>query len=176
MGAPSSQPGEAHGGHPAEAYAVKRGLGRAWGFGALSLGVWTFYWFYSNRKLLDRELAHGRDDALLHTLGLLVPVLNYFVIYWLWRDVDRLRRWIGMPPFQVVGYVIGAIFVAPLFYSLALLRLNEYWDARTGGLATEAPVTTAEKGFIAAGAALLGFWLLVVVIVVIVAIAVSAAG
>ena len=64
-------------------YAVKYSLGRAWGYSALSIGMWTGYWFYVTRKLFDGEIAAGRDDALLHTHGLYVPVLNVFILYWL---------------------------------------------------------------------------------------------
>ena len=78
-----------------------RGEVRAWavpGATACSAsGTWTFYWFYGTRRLLDGELGRGRDDALLHTLGLLVPVLNIFVLYWLYRDLDELRRRPGCP-------------------------------------------------------------------------------
>jgi hypothetical protein len=77
-------------------HAVKYGLGRAWGYSVLSFGAWPFYWFYGNRRLLDGETARRRDDALLHTLGLCVPVLNGFILY-----------------------------------SVALGRVNEFWDTLT---------------------------------------------
>jgi hypothetical protein len=151
-------------------YAVKYGLGRCWGYGAVSFGLWTFYWFYVNRRLIDGESGRGRDDALMHSLGLFVPILNYFILYWLWRDIDELRRRFGMPGFSVVGYVIGAIFLAPVFYSLVLVKLNEYWDVRTQGLAVDAPTTSAEKGLLIAGGVLFGLWALFVVAVIVVAI------
>jgi hypothetical protein len=70
-------------------YAVKYGLGRAWGYSALSSGMWLVYWFHRNRKLLDGELGRGRDDALVHSIGLLVPVWNIFVLYWLYREATE---------------------------------------------------------------------------------------
>jgi hypothetical protein len=54
--------------------------------------------------------------------------------------------------------VAGGLFAAPILYSIALGRVNEFWDARTQGLATEAPTTSAEKAVIAVGASM---WLLV---------------
>jgi hypothetical protein len=157
------------------AYAVKRPLGRTFGFTVLSLGSYLYYWLYVTRRQLDGEIADGRDDALMHTLGLLVPGLNFFVTYWLWRDLDFLRRRIGLSEFPVVGYLIGSIFLAPVFYSIVLNRLNEYWDVRTGGLATDAPVTGTEKVIVWIGTAFLALWLVLVLIAVILAIALSAA-
>jgi hypothetical protein len=140
-------------------YAVKYSLGRAWGYSLLSFGLWPSYWFYVNRRLFDGETGGGRDDALLHTLGLFVPVLNVFIVYWLYRDLDELRRRVGLPGLAVAGYVVGGILAAPILYSIALGRVNEYWDVRTQTLAAEAPTTAAEKAVLAAGGAI---WLLVV--------------
>lgn len=147
-------------------YAVQYGLGRAWGYSALSFGLWPSYWFYVNRKLLDGETGRGRDDALLHTLGLFVPVLNAFILYWLYRDLDELRRRAGLSGVSVGGYVVGGILAAPILYSIALGRVNEYWDVRTQGLAAEAPTSSAEKVVLAVGAALWALWVLSLVLVV----------
>jgi hypothetical protein len=153
-------------GYPAEAYAVKRGVGRCIGFTLLSFGAWAFYYLHTYRRLLDAELADGRDDALLHTLGYLVPVWNVFILYWLWRDLDELRRRVGLPAFPVGGYVAGAIFLAPVFFSLAAERMNEYWDARLGGWAADAPVTTAEKVLLGLGAGIWALWVLTILLLV----------
>jgi hypothetical protein len=160
--------------YPAEAYAVKRPLGRTFGFTVLSLGGYAYYWFYVTRKQLDGEVADGRDDAVLHTLGLLVPVLNFFVTWWLWRDLNFLRVRVGLTEFPAIAYLIGSIFLAPVFYSLVLNRVNEYWDVRTQGLATDAPVTAAEKLIVGLGAAVLALVVLVILIAVVLAIALSA--
>jgi hypothetical protein len=141
-------------------YAVKYGLGRAWGYSVLSFAAWPFYWFYVNRRLFDGETGRGRDDAVLHTLGLFVPVLNILVLYWLYRDIDELRRRGGLAGLPVGGYVAGAAFAAPILYSIALGKVNEFWDVRTRGLAAEAPMTGGEKAVIAVGASM---WLLALV-------------
>jgi hypothetical protein len=148
-------------------YAVKYSLGRAWGYAALSFGLWTFYWFHVNRRLLDGETGRGRDDALLHTLGLLVPVLNVFVVYWLYRDLDEVRRRTGLPGLPVGGYVVGAILAAPILYSIALGKLNEYWDMRTQGLASESPTTGGEKAVLIVGAAIWLLWILSMVLLLV---------
>lgn len=140
-----------------EAWRVKRSMGRCWGFTLLSFGIYGPYWVYVTRKLLDAELQHGRDDAAFHTVGMFVPVLNFFVTYWIWRDIDRLRQALGLPRFEV-GVFVGLTVIggAPVTYSLVLNKLNEYWDHRSQGWATDAPVTTGEKIVVIAGAV---FWL-----------------
>jgi hypothetical protein len=147
-------------------YAVKYGLGRAWGYSVLSFMLWTAYWFHRNRRLLDGETGRGRDDALLHTLGLYVPVLNVFILYWLYRDLDEVRRRIGLAGLPVGGYVAGGVLAAPVLYSIALGKLNEYWDVRTQGLAAEAPTTSAEKAVLAVGASFWILWVLSMLLVV----------
>ena len=63
----------------------------------------------------------------------------------------------GLPGISVAGYVVGGALIQPILYSIALGRVNEFWDARTQGFATEAPTTSAEKAVIAVGASM---WLL----------------
>ena len=152
--------------YPAEAYAVKRGLGRCIGFSVLSFGAFPFFWLYTHRRLLDAEMGRGRGDAGLHTLGLLVPVLNVFITYWLWRDLAAVRVRVGLPEFPVVPYTVGAIFLAPVFYSLVLPHMNEYWDVRLQGWAREAPVTTAEKVIVGIGIGLWVLWVAVIALTV----------
>ena len=152
-------------------WAVKYPLGRAIGYGALSWGLWTFYWFHRNRRLLDGETGRGRDDATLHTLGLLVPVLNAFIVYWVWRDVDELRRRFGLSEFPVVPFVVGAVFLPWLFYCLVLPKVNELWDVRTQGLAVDAETATAEKVILAAGGVFWLLWALAIVLALVLAVA-----
>jgi hypothetical protein len=140
-------------------YAVKYGLSRAWGFSALTWGLWTGFWLHRNRRLFDGELGQGKDDAWFHTIGLFIPILNIFVLYWLYRDLDELRRRAGLGGISVPLYVVGGVFAAPIAYSIALGRVNELWDVRTGGLAVDAPRTTGETVVLAVGAA---FWVLYV--------------
>jgi hypothetical protein len=154
-------------------YAVKYGLGRAWGFSVLSFGLWPGFWLHRQRKLFDGELAQGQDDAVFHTVGLFIPILNVFVLYWFYRDLDELRRRAGLGGVSVVGYVLGGVFAAPIAYSIALGRVNELWDARTQGLAVESPMTTGEKVVVAVGA---GMWALYFVFIVLVVVLSATSG
>jgi len=147
-------------GFPAEAYAVKRPLGRVWARTALSFGLYGYAWFHVQRRLFDGELGRGRDDATLHTLGLLVPILNIFIIHWLWRDLNALRLRFGLHEFPEAAYLVGSIFLAPLFFSLVVNHLNEYWDVRTQGLASDAKLNSFERASLVIGGLLLAVWVL----------------
>jgi hypothetical protein len=140
-------------------YAVRYDLARAWGYTLLSGGLWLIYWFHRNRRLLDGELARGRDDAVVHSIGLFVPIWNVFVLLWLYRDLDELRRWYGLPELPVAAYVVGGALAPAIAYSIALGRVNEFWDVRTQGLAVEAPTSAAEKVLLGVGAFLWFLWL-----------------
>ena len=154
-------------------YAVKYSLGRAWVYSMVSVGLWTGYWFYVTRRLFDGETGRGRDDAMLHTLGLYVPVLNFFILYWLYRDLSELRQRVGLREVPVPAYVVGGAFLQPVFYSIALGQVNEFWDVRTQGYATEAPTPGVEKAVIAVGAC---FWLLCVLLLILLAILLAFSG
>lgn len=142
-------------GFPAEAYAVRRPLGRVWVRTLLSCGLYSYAWFHAHRRLIDGELGQGRDDATLHTLGLLVPVLNIFIIHWLWRDLNALRVRFGLREFPEIAYLVGCLFLAPLFFSLVVNQLNEYWEVRTQGLVTDAELTSFERASLVIGGILL---------------------
>lgn len=134
-----------------DTYGVKFSHKRAWGLTIATAGVWSGWWLHTARRRLDAELGDGRDDALLHTVLYFVPIANYFVLYWLWRDLDVLRQRVGLKPMRVAGYVLGAIPLVPVFFGMVLNRYNEYWDARFEGQAVDAPVGTGEKVAIALG-------------------------
>jgi hypothetical protein len=124
--------------------AIKRSGWRVTLCSIASLGVYSFYWFYQYRKRMNAEFAR-KDEAALHTAGLMVPFLNYYIVYLLWKDISDARQRVGLSEIPVVAYVVGTFFVAPLFYLIVNANLNEYWDRRTGGQATDAPFTRGEK-------------------------------
>lgn len=143
----------------AQPFATKRSVLRVIGLSVLSFGLYHFYWFNVTRKELTRELG-TQDDAALQTAGLLVPGLNWVITYWLWRDINASRARAGLSEFSIPVYLVLSILgLSPIFFSLVVTHLNEYWDWRTGGRATDAPVTRNEKIVVAVGALL---WLLMV--------------
>lgn len=156
-------------------YAVKRGVGRVLGFSVLSFGLYGFYWFYVTREQMTREVG-GDDNAGLQTAGLLVPILNIFIIYWLWRDINIARTRVGLDEFSIPVYlVLSLLGLSPIFYCLVVSKLNEYWDRRTNGQATDAPVTGGEKAVVAVGLVLLVLYIVFILLIIILAAATSGA-
>jgi hypothetical protein len=151
-----------------EGWAVKRSVVRV----VLLLfgGTYIFYWFYNTRPKVTAELG-THDNLTAQTWGLLVPILNWFIIYWLLRDIAEVRRRMGMPnDLDAVVMLVIWIFVSPAGIGLSQNQLNEYWDRRSNGYATDAPLTFAE---VLAAVALWIFFILLAVIIIIIAVAVS---
>jgi len=131
-------------------FAIKRSVARAVLCSIASFGVYTLYWFYQYRSRISAELGK-RDEAALHTAGLLVPFLNLYLIYTFWIDVSTVRQRVGLEEIPAARYIVLSVipFVSlvtgPVCYALVAQRLNEYWDVRTGGTATDAPFRGGEK-------------------------------
>ncbi len=159
-------------GSDAPSYALKRPIGRQILLFILSFGLWGFYWFYDTRKKLNAELGKP-DDAAVKTACMLIPIYNLVLIYQLWEDLNQLRtRSFGLPEYNSAVLLIVAVLVPfGVFYSYPKVatELNQYWDVRTQGRATEAPVTSIEKILAGIGAAILALYVLVIVIVIIAA-------
>jgi hypothetical protein len=145
--------------------AIKRGVVRCLLCSVASFGVYGFFWFHQYRRRISAEIGRS-EDAGLHTAGLLVPFLNYYLVYLLWRDIGEARTRVGLSDVPAGAYVAASILVAPVICCVMATRLNEYWDRRTGGAATEAPFSRTEAlvtlvplavlvGFLALVAALL---------------------
>jgi len=131
-------------------FAIKRSVARAVLCSIASFGVYTFYWFYQYRSRISAELGKS-DEAALHTAGLLVPFLNLYLIYVFWTDVSTVRQRVGLEEIPAVRYIVLSVIplvsvvTGPVCYALVAQRLNEYWDVRTGGTATDAPFRGGEK-------------------------------
>jgi hypothetical protein len=151
---------------PAQGWAVKRGIVRVV---LLSFGVtYIFYWFHKTRQKVTAELG-THDNVTGQTWGLIVPILNYFILYWLLRDIAEARRRVGLraDPEPAIMLVIW-IFVGPVGIALSQQQLNEYWDYRSGGYATDDPLTFTE---VLVGYA---FWIVyfaLIIVIIIIAVA-----
>lgn len=150
--------------------AVKRSLGRCAVAYMLSFGFYGFYWFFQYRKRMNAELGKT-DDAGLHTVGLFVPFLNWYLVYLLWKDISDARVRIGLTELPVIPYIVGAIigaffiFFHLIFFGVVNVGLNEYWDRRTGGQATDAPWTGGEKLAVIVPLVLIGGLILLLLLV-----------
>lgn len=131
---------------------LKWPVGRVSAFWIVSLGFYGYYWFGVARQHVSQALRKGDDHPGWQTLGMAIPVVNVGLTYVLWRDVDRLRRSVGLESIPVVPYLVIAL--VPLVgqaiaYTRVLGALNEYWDARTDGRAVEMPASRWEYGAVA---------------------------
>ena len=153
---------------PVEAWAVKRGVVRV--VILIFGGTYLFWWFYKTRPKVTGELG-TYDNVTAQTWGLLVPILNYFIIYWLLRDIAEMRRRLGMPnDMDAIVMLVIWIFVSPAGIGLSQNQLNEYWDLRSNGYATEDPITVTE---VLAAFALWIFVLVLTIVIVVIAVVVS---
>jgi hypothetical protein len=153
---------------PVEGWAVKRSVVRVVVLLLVSLGFYLFYWFYKTREKITAELG-TQDNVGLQTWGLLVPILNWFILYWLLRDIAEARRRIGLPEDMdpILATVIW-LLVGPVGIGLSQNSLNQYWDTRSNGYATDAKMTAAE---IAVAIVPLVLWGLFIVIAIVAAVA-----
>jgi hypothetical protein len=130
--------------------ALKRSVTRAVLCTIASAGIYQFFWFYQYRRRISAELGKT-NDAGIHTAGLIVPFLNLYLVYVFWTDVSAARQRVGLTEVPAPTYLILSIipFVSlvtwPVCCGLVAQRLNEYWDARTAGTATDAPFSSEEK-------------------------------
>ncbi len=85
-------------------YRIKRNGFRTIGLSWIAFG-YELYWFHVIRELVSRELG-AKDRVGLQTLGLCVPVLQVFIVFWLARDINRLRERVGLKPFNAALYVL----------------------------------------------------------------------
>lgn len=153
---------------PSEGWAVKRSVVRVVVLLLISFGFYLFYWFYKTRQKVTAELG-THDNVGGQTVGLIVPILNWFIIYWLLRDVAEARRRAGLQnDIEPILMLVIWFFIAPVGIGMSQSQLNQYWDLRSQGHATDEPLTIGE---IAVGVlpGILFFVLWVVLIIIIVA-------
>ncbi|MSU76359.1 hypothetical protein EXS54_02745 [Patescibacteria group bacterium] len=156
--------------------AVKRSIPRVIIFGILS-PLYSLYWFYQTRGVVSKQVG-GQDQVGLQTVGLIVPILNLFIWYWLLRDVDKFNKGAGgqgfpvSPIWMILGPIILGIipfvnflapFVAIAVIIIVLLRLNEALDKKG---ATDAPYTGGEIAVVVLGALFWVFYFVVIAAVI----------
>lgn len=176
--APQAAPASAGGGQ-----AIKISILRAIGFGILS-PFYGLYWFYHTRGVVTREVG-GSDQVGLQTVGLIVPILNIFIYYWLLRDIDKANRAAGGQGFPVspLWLILGPVILAfiPFVNLLAgiaglvvailvLIRMNEIYTKKG---AADKPITGGEIAVVVGG---ILFWILYFVMLASLIAAIGGAG
>ena len=123
-------------------------MGRVIVLGLFTFGIYAYYWFWITIEQFNRETGKN-----VQPVTILIPIYNIIVLYNFYQDVSYARQRIGQAPLST-GEIILALFIWP--YGVYLV--NQYWDARTGGQATNAPITGGERIIVIIG---IVFWVLV---------------
>lgn len=147
----------------AEGWRVKRSWVRVLVLNLVSLGFYSVYWFYQVRKQIFTEQKNSSSSAGLHTLGLVVPILNWFILYWLYKDLAVIAKQQGREVSALLLFLL-TFFVGAIGQILAQEELNKYWDAKSGGKATAAKVTAAEVIVSLLGAFFFIFFIVAIVV------------
>lgn len=134
---------------PTNELAVKRSALRVIGLSIITNGIYHFYWFYVTRQRLTKMVS-GKDQVGLQTVGLIVPILNAFILYWLFRDISKVRETQKLSTFSAAKYVF-------LPYVLAIVAGVVGFSALVSLLAG---VGTNSDGAVAGGAVGLIFFIL----------------
>lgn len=92
---------------------VKRSVLRVIGLAIVTSGLYYFYWFFVTKNQLKRETKNDQHVGW-QTVGLVVPILNLFIHYWLYRDINNARATQKQAPFPAVWYVIIPVILLAL--------------------------------------------------------------
>lgn len=90
---------------PQDGNRIKRSVLRVLGLMIITSGLYLFYWFFVTKNQLKRESKNDQHVGW-QTVGLIVPILNAFVLYWFYRDINRVRDTEKLSLFPAVWYVV----------------------------------------------------------------------
>lgn len=141
----------------------------------LTLSLYNFYWFYRNWENMK---THNDKDIspILRTIGLIIPIINIFLIYGQFRDIKNYVEESGVETFSSPGLItIGYIFfnllseLPGIFWLLAFgylwpmvivqRTLNNYWEKELPGIPTRENFSGIEIVAMIIGALI---WILVI--------------
>lgn len=134
---------------PTDGINVKRSVLRVIGLTIVTSGLYFFYWFFVTKNQLKRELKNEQHVGW-QTAGLFVPILNLFILYWLYRDVNEARATQKQPPFAAVWYVLIPFILIALAFIIGIGAILSI----IGAIASEISDQSASTGL--AGAGVLG--------------------
>lgn len=128
---------------------VKRSVLRVIGLSIVTSGLYFFYWFFVTKNQLKRELKNEQHVGW-QTAGLLVPILNLFILYWLYRDINNARDTQKQSPFAAIWYVLVPFILIALAFVIGIGAILSI----IGAIAAELSDQSASTGL--AGAGVLG--------------------
>jgi hypothetical protein len=150
---------------------VIRSVGRCVALLILSWGLWGFAWVYHTTKEVSPRVNRPESPSK-RTWMYLVPILNLFVIYWCWRDIEEYTKRARVQTFDLLLWFILTIVISPVaFYSYPMVqsRLNEAHLAATNGQAQNAPMEAIDWIMLAVGWVFFLLWWGFIVLIVVVA-------
>jgi hypothetical protein len=139
----SASPEAAFGSAPGAGPKVIRSVGSCFGWLLLSFGLWSYAWIYDN--LTEIGNARGKDtQAALKTVLYLIPIVNIWVLYEVWKEIDEFAKSTGDEGYNVILYVIlGFIPIVNIFILISVQnKINETWGRATNGAAQKADLGT----------------------------------
>lgn len=164
MNVAAMPPEAAFGGAPTNA--TLRSPGKCFLLLLASFGLWGFAWI--NDTLKDIEKATGKDtQAALRTVLYIIPIVNIYSLYVTWKDVNEFVESSGIQGFNVVLFVVFSFIPFLNIYAFITVqsKLNEAWGKRSGGIATDAPLSQLGKVLVIIGALFWAFYILIFVVV-----------
>lgn len=135
---------------------VKWDLVRVWLLIILSLGLYSWWWYFQTRRLVSRQLDDTRASSwhiALRLLLMLTVAGGIIVTLELWQDISKMRKADGLDGFSPLGYMLLSLLVipAPFIYSSVVHKYNEYWDVAQPGRASTIPFKPVDAVVAAAG-------------------------
>jgi hypothetical protein len=154
---------------------VIRSVGRCVALLILSWGFWGFAWVYHTTKEVSPRVNRPTSPAT-RALMYAVPILNLFVIYWCWRDIEEYTKRARAQSFDLLLWFLLTVLlsvVAVYSYPMVQSRLNDAHRSATNGAAQDAPMQPLDWIMIAVGWVFFLLWLGFIVVVIIAAAASS---
>ena len=134
--------------------ATKRSVGKCILLLIVSGGLWGLAWVYHTAKEVAQQ-GLGKDaNPALRAIGMVIPIVNLFILYFSWSDIEGFCKKVGSRDFPLVLYFILTIFIpfAAIFTYISVQgKMNDAFDAASGGQATEAPMETIDWVTVAIG-------------------------
>ena len=129
---------------------IKKGWLRVLLLSIFSFGFYQIYWYYITSKLVKDFLEEDYSPGL-RTLGLFVPILSWFMIYYLVDDISQLQEEADIEsPISPGWMLILAVFTRGYIYpAISQNEFNQYLDIKTGNRASVSKISVIEILFIA---------------------------
>ena len=121
----------------------------------ITLRIYTFFWVYKNLRFF-KKINQTKATPWLRLIGLFIPILNLFIIYYFIKDVKIYAEKIGIKSRIEPGTSLAVFVVLNLlmlgFIELSSIQktLNEIWAKEQPSLPTRKNLNWGEVAYISA--------------------------